>query len=135
MHYKPEGVGSWFNLPRQGGVGFASQESWILNNTIRVSNHWFCTCRFLKTSLQDNIIFEGPYDEPRYKKVIYQCGLERDLDLFEAGDLTEVGEKGLTLRRVRCCMFMFKDFDGSSIAGAKKRASRSLELCTRRRQF
>ena len=32
---------------------------------------------------------------------IYQCGLERDIELFEAGDLTEVGEKGLTLRSVQ----------------------------------
>jgi hypothetical protein len=30
--------------------------------------------------------------------VIYQCGLQRDLSLFDAGDKTEVGEKGLTLR-------------------------------------
>lgn len=29
--------------------------------------------------------------------MIYQCALERDLTLFDAGDLTEVGEKGLTL--------------------------------------
>jgi ABC-type multidrug transport system fused ATPase/permease subunit len=29
--------------------------------------------------------------------VLYQCGLKRDLSLFDAGDLTEVGEKGLTL--------------------------------------
>ena len=29
--------------------------------------------------------------------VIYQCGLTRDLSLLEAGDATEVGEKGLTL--------------------------------------
>jgi ABC-type multidrug transport system fused ATPase/permease subunit len=29
--------------------------------------------------------------------VIHQCCLERDLELFEAGDQTEVGEKGLTL--------------------------------------
>ena len=29
--------------------------------------------------------------------MIYQCGLTRDLSLFEAGDETEVGEKGLTL--------------------------------------
>lgn len=29
--------------------------------------------------------------------MIYQCGLERDIALFEAGDQTEVGEKGLTL--------------------------------------
>ena len=30
--------------------------------------------------------------------VIYQCALKRDLELFEAGDSTEAGEKGLTLR-------------------------------------
>lgn len=33
-------------------------------------------------------------------EVLYQCGLERDLELFEAGDMTEVGEKGLSLRYV-----------------------------------
>lgn len=33
--------------------------------------------------------------------MIYQCCLERDLSLFDAGDLTEVGEKGLTLRSAR----------------------------------
>ena len=26
------------------------------------------------------------------------CALEKDLELWEAGDLTEVGEEGLTLR-------------------------------------
>lgn len=46
---------------------------------------------------QANIVFGSPFDEERYKKVIYQCGLERDITLFEAGDATEVGEKGLTL--------------------------------------
>lgn len=30
--------------------------------------------------------------------VIYQCALQHDLSLFDAGDKTEVGEKGLTLR-------------------------------------
>jgi ABC-type nitrate/sulfonate/bicarbonate transport system ATPase subunit len=29
--------------------------------------------------------------------VLHQCNLERDLSLFDAGDLTDVGEKGLTL--------------------------------------
>jgi hypothetical protein len=32
--------------------------------------------------------------------VLYQCGLERDLSLFDSGDKTEVGEKGITLRFV-----------------------------------
>ncbi|KAF4617689.1 hypothetical protein D9613_006261 [Agrocybe pediades] len=80
MHYNPTGVDSWFNLPRAGGVAYAAQESWVQNDTIR-----------------ENILFGSPYDEARYRKVIKQCALERDLELFEAGDATEVGEKGLTL--------------------------------------
>ncbi len=47
--------------------------------------------------VQANIIFGGPFEEDRYKQVIYQCGLERDISLFDAGDETEVGEKGVTL--------------------------------------
>ncbi|KAJ8594877.1 hypothetical protein M405DRAFT_759938 [Rhizopogon salebrosus TDB-379] len=80
MHFMPSGPTSWFNLPRKGGVAYAAQESWVQNETIR-----------------DNILFGAPYDEARYKKVLHQCALERDLTLFEAGDKTEVGEKGLTL--------------------------------------
>ena len=35
-----------------------------------------------------------------YGAVIDQCALRRDLSLFDAGDQTEVGEKGITLRFV-----------------------------------
>ncbi|EJC98975.1 multidrug resistance-associated ABC transporter [Fomitiporia mediterranea MF3/22] len=80
MHYVPLGSESWFSLPRQKGVAFAAQESWVQNDTVR-----------------ENILTGAPYDEERFKKVLYQCGLERDLGLFEAGDLTEVGERGITL--------------------------------------
>ncbi|KAH9480738.1 ATP-binding cassette transporter abc4 [Psilocybe cubensis] len=80
MHFIPSNPDSWFNLPRADGVAFAAQESWVQNETIR-----------------ENILFGSPYNETRYKKVIRQCALERDLELFEAGDATEVGEKGLTL--------------------------------------
>ncbi|KAJ3508927.1 hypothetical protein NLJ89_g5494 [Agrocybe chaxingu] len=80
MHFIPSNPDSWFNLPRGGGVAYAAQESWVQNATIR-----------------ENILFGSPYDEERYKKVINQCALERDLELFEARDATEVGEKGLTL--------------------------------------
>ncbi|KII86412.1 hypothetical protein PLICRDRAFT_144122 [Plicaturopsis crispa FD-325 SS-3] len=80
MHFIATGPESWYNLPRDGGVAYAAQESWVHNETIR-----------------DNILFGSPYDEARYDKVIYQCALRRDIDLFEAGDATEVGEKGLTL--------------------------------------
>ncbi|KAL0950639.1 hypothetical protein HGRIS_007427 [Hohenbuehelia grisea] len=80
MHFVPAGMESWYHLPRAGGLAYAAQESWVQNETIR-----------------DNILFSAPFDEERYKKVIHQCCLERDLELFEAGDKTEVGEKGLTL--------------------------------------
>ncbi|KAH7102271.1 ATP-binding cassette transporter [Auriculariales sp. MPI-PUGE-AT-0066] len=80
LHFEPEHPSSWYQLPRDGGVAYAAQEAWVLNETIR-----------------ENILFGAPYDEERYNKVIHQCGLERDLSLFDAGDKTEVGEKGLTL--------------------------------------
>lgn len=94
---------SWISLPRAGGVAYAAQESWVQSDTIR-----------------NNITFGSPYDEVRYKQgkfsflqdfayyllkiqvVLYQCALEQDLLLFEAGDQTEVGERGLTLRSVSC---------------------------------
>ncbi|KAH9929015.1 P-loop containing nucleoside triphosphate hydrolase protein [Epithele typhae] len=82
MHASPSqpGLGTCVRLPREGGVAYAAQESWIQNETIR-----------------DNILFGSPFDEVRYNKVIKQCALERDLTLFAAGDKTEVGEKGITL--------------------------------------
>ncbi|KIP05212.1 hypothetical protein PHLGIDRAFT_534838 [Phlebiopsis gigantea 11061_1 CR5-6] len=79
MHYMPCAPDARVSLPRRGGVAFAVQESWVQNDTIK------------------NILFGAPYDEDRYKKVIYQCALTRDLSLFDAGDATEVGEKGITL--------------------------------------
>ncbi|TDL20550.1 P-loop containing nucleoside triphosphate hydrolase protein [Rickenella mellea] len=80
MYYKPHGPGSWFNLPRGGGIAYAAQESWVLNETVR-----------------ENITFGEPFDEDRYNKVLNHCALERDISLWEAGDQTEIGEKGLTL--------------------------------------
>ncbi|KAJ7578700.1 P-loop containing nucleoside triphosphate hydrolase protein [Mycena floridula] len=80
MHFIPSGPDSWFNLPREGGIAYVDQTSWVLNDTIK-----------------QNILFGSPFDEERYKKVIYQCALEPDIAMFENGDATEVGEKGLTL--------------------------------------
>ncbi|THH32259.1 hypothetical protein EUX98_g1936 [Antrodiella citrinella] len=63
-------------------VAYCAQNPWLEHATIR-----------------DNIIFASKfgYDEARYNTVIEACALTRDLEIFEAGDMTEVGEKGITL--------------------------------------
>lgn len=77
-------------------------------------------------------MFGSPYDEERYNKgvfvchllrrmlsndhaVIQQCALEQDLKLFDAGDKTEVGEKGLTLSGGQKVCISFVPFDGAHL--------------------
>jgi ABC-type multidrug transport system fused ATPase/permease subunit len=57
-------------------IAYAAQTSWLLNATIR-----------------DNIIFGLPFVEERYFAVLHACALTRDLEMFDGGDLTEIGEK------------------------------------------
>ncbi|KAK7682642.1 hypothetical protein QCA50_014442 [Cerrena zonata] len=63
-------------------VAYCAQNPWLEHATIR-----------------DNIIFGASFgfDETRYNQVIEACALAHDLSIFEAGDLTEIGEKGITL--------------------------------------
>jgi ATP-binding cassette subfamily C (CFTR/MRP) protein 1 len=61
-------------------VALASQEPWIQNATVR-----------------DNILFGCPLDTSRYAEVIRVCALQSDLDILPAGDMTEIGEKGINL--------------------------------------
>ncbi len=81
MNWKPSGPDSTFHLPRSSGVAYAAQEAWVMADTVR-----------------NNIVLDSPWDADRYQKVIHQCALERDLELFAAGDQTELGEKGLNAR-------------------------------------
>ncbi|KAJ7325076.1 hypothetical protein JRQ81_018096 [Phrynocephalus forsythii] len=64
----------------QGSLAYVPQQAWIQNAT-----------------LKDNILFGSPLDEARYQKVIGACALLPDLQLLPAGDLTEIGEKGINL--------------------------------------
>ncbi|KAI9149560.1 ABC transporter 7 [Paramyrothecium foliicola] len=61
-------------------VAYVAQAAWLVNANIR-----------------DNILFSTPYDEQRYKNVIVACALERDLEILDYGDETQIGEKGITL--------------------------------------
>lgn len=61
-------------------VAYTSQMPWIINATLR-----------------ENILFGKPMDDERYATVIKKCCLEADLEVLQAGDATEIGEKGINL--------------------------------------
>ncbi|CAL5976192.1 Xenobiotic-transporting_ATPase / Multidrug resistance-associated protein [Hexamita inflata] len=48
-------------------------------------------------SIRENICFYQPYDEQRYQHIVDICCLLPDFEIFNAGDLTEVGGRGVTL--------------------------------------
>uniref|UniRef100_A0A2K6SMC4 ATP-binding cassette sub-family C member 8 n=1 Tax=Saimiri boliviensis boliviensis TaxID=39432 RepID=A0A2K6SMC4_SAIBB len=65
---------------KRGPVAYASQKPWLLNATV-----------------EENIIFEGPFNKQRYKMVIEACSLQPDIDILPHGDQTQIGERGINL--------------------------------------
>ena len=63
-----------------GSLAYVSQTAWIRNATVR-----------------ENIISGNEFDEQRYLLTIQNCELEQDLEILPAGDMTEIGEKGINL--------------------------------------
>lgn len=63
-----------------GNIAFVGQEPWIQNLTIR-----------------ENILGGANYDAEWYGKVVYACGLERDIGEFSHGDATRAGSAGFSL--------------------------------------
>ena len=91
-------------LPRDHGVAYVSQTPWLQNATIR-----------------DNVLFGSEFDEGRYNAVIDACALAADIQMFEMGDATEVGERGMVLFQliyfgVLMCSYML----GVTLSGGQK---------------
>ncbi|KAJ2803489.1 hypothetical protein H4R20_002872 [Coemansia guatemalensis] len=63
-----------------GSIAYVAQQPWILNATLR-----------------DNILFGSDYEGDYYNRVIDACALRQDLDNLPAGDITEIGERGINL--------------------------------------
>jgi ABC-type multidrug transport system fused ATPase/permease subunit len=61
-------------------IAFVAQIPWIENATIR-----------------DNILWGLPHDTTRYQKVLHACALEKDLEIFPDGELTDIGANGINL--------------------------------------
>ncbi|XP_016893938.1 multidrug resistance-associated protein 4-like isoform X2 [Cynoglossus semilaevis] len=82
-----------------GKLTYASQQPWVFSGTIR-----------------SNILFGRELDPEKYERVLKACALKRDLELLPDGDLTLVGDRGVTLSggqkaRVNLARAVYEDAD------------------------
>ncbi|EOA26457.1 hypothetical protein CARUB_v10022504mg [Capsella rubella] len=82
-----------------GSTGYVGQTSWIENGTV-----------------QDNILFGLPMIRDKYKDVLNVCCLDKDLQMMEFGDQTEIGERGINLsggqkQRIQLARAVYQDCD------------------------
>jgi len=47
--------------------------------------------------VRENILFCKEFEQEKYDKILKMCCLEDDLKIFPAGDMTEIGGRGVTL--------------------------------------
>jgi len=58
-------------------------------------------------TIRENILFGKPFIQEKYNDTIKCCQLERDLEILPAGDMTEIGERGINLsggQKARVCL-------------------------------
>ncbi|KNC51636.1 multidrug resistance-associated protein 1 [Thecamonas trahens ATCC 50062] len=82
-----------------GRLAYVAQQPWIANATLR-----------------DNIVFGLEFDAVRYDAAVAAAALRPDLDVLAAGDLTEIGERGVNLSggqraRVALARAIYRDAD------------------------
>ncbi|KAG4995850.1 hypothetical protein AAZX31_10G019000 [Glycine max] len=82
-----------------GSTAYVAQTSWIQNGTI-----------------EENIIFGLPMNRQKYNEVVRVCSLEKDLEMMEHGDQTEIGERGINLsggqkQRIQLARAVYQDSD------------------------
>ncbi|CAL5195605.1 unnamed protein product [Lathyrus oleraceus] len=80
-------------------LAYVSQSSWIQSGTV-----------------QDNILFGKPMDKTRYEKAIKACALDKDINEFSHGDLTEIGQRGINMsggqkQRIQLARAVYNDAD------------------------
>ncbi|KAJ3348970.1 hypothetical protein GGF32_005891 [Allomyces javanicus] len=82
-------------------IAYVPQQPWLLNATV-----------------QENILFGTPASDQtdRYQRILAACALVRDLQVLDAGDQTQIGERGIALSggqkaRVSLARACFMDSD------------------------
>ncbi|GFP91051.1 ABC transporter c family member 9 [Phtheirospermum japonicum] len=82
-----------------GSKAYVPQTPWILTGNIR-----------------ENILFGNHYESDKYDRTIEACALVKDFELFGAGDLTEIGERGINMsggqkQRIQIARAVYEDAD------------------------
>ncbi|KAG8082950.1 hypothetical protein GUJ93_ZPchr0014g47626 [Zizania palustris] len=82
-----------------GTKAYVPQSSWILSGNIR-----------------ENILFGSPFESEKYERTIEACALVKDIEIFSDGDMTEIGERGMTMSggqklRIQIARAVYKDAD------------------------
>ncbi|KAL1814376.1 hypothetical protein ACET3Z_016950 [Daucus carota] len=87
------------NVDIMGSVAYVSQGAWIQSGTIR-----------------DNILSGRAMEKFKYEEAIRVCALDKDINSFDYGDLTEIGQRGLNMsggqkQRIQLCRAVYSDAD------------------------
>ncbi|CAN1785879.1 ABC transporter C family member 8 [Linum perenne] len=82
-----------------GSIAYVSQTSWIQSGTVR-----------------ENVLYGKPMNQARYEKAIKSCALDKDINSFPHGDLTEIGQRGLNMsggqkQRIQLARAVYNDAD------------------------
>ncbi|KAF8937350.1 hypothetical protein BGZ58_002845 [Dissophora ornata] len=83
----------------RGRIAYVAQQAWIINAT-----------------LKENITFGREFDQVKYDYIVAASGLLPDIDMLPAGDMTEIGERGINLsggqkQRVSLARAAYQDSD------------------------
>ncbi|KAG0251810.1 hypothetical protein BG011_007364 [Mortierella polycephala] len=92
--YKYQGMVSVY-----GNIAYVPQQAWIVNATMK-----------------DNILFGKLFDQEKYDRITFASGLTQDIEMLPAGDMTEIGERGINLsggqkQRVSLARAAYQDAD------------------------
>ncbi|KAE8625965.1 hypothetical protein XENTR_v10006453 [Xenopus tropicalis] len=83
----------------RGRIAYVSQQPWVFSGTVR-----------------SNILFGKEYVQEKYDKVLRVCALKKDMLQLDDGDLTIIGDRGVTLSggqkaRVNLARAVYQDAD------------------------
>ena len=67
-------------MASSSSIAYVSQIPWVFSGTFR-----------------ENVLFGREFDERKYKSVLDACDLVKDVNNFPKGDLTQIGERGVSL--------------------------------------